>query len=142
MNWKLIIIVLRISLGALFIYGGIQKFIPKAPRPSSVQVEELPEHVVKIKAFIGGMKKTDYFWSFLGIAEIICGLLLISQKFALLGAVMLVPITLNIFLFHLFLEPHERGELALTCLYLLINLSLISYHYKLLKPVFITQKLI
>ena len=78
----------------------------------------------------------------LGTVEILCGILLVSQYLALLGAVMLVPVTLNIFLFHLFLEPHEPGELAMTALYLLGNLLIIGYHYPKLKTTFLNFKLI
>lgn len=134
---KIFIIVLRLSLGLLFVYGGIQKFIPKAARAKSEIASELPDNILKIKAFIGGMKQTGYFWPMLGISEILCGMLLLSQVFALLGAVMLVPVTLNIFLFHLFLERHELGELALTGLYLIANILIIAYERKKLTPIFL-----
>ena len=136
------LIVIQLALGGLFIYGGIQKFIPKPPRPQTEAGKELPPHVIKIKAFIGGMKQTEYFWPMLGTVEILCGLLLVSQYLALLGAVMLVPVTLNIFFFHLFLEPHETGELAMTALYLLGNLLIIAYHFPKLKTTFLNFKTI
>lgn len=141
---KIIVTIIRIALGGLFIYASIQKF--KAPEPKPVaQVttehkevsKDLPDHVVKIKAFIGGMKQTDYFWPFLGVVEILCGILLVSQYLALLGAVILIPLTLNIFFFHLFLEPDEVGELALTLLYLLANLALLAYDFPKLKKAFL-----
>ena len=134
---KISIIIIRLLLGALFVYGGVQKFIPKPPRPAVETAQELPEHVVKIKAFIGGLKQTGYFWPMLGIVEVLCGILLISQYLALLGGVMLIPITLNIFLFHLFLEPHEPVELLLTALYLIGNVWIIAYHYPKLKMTFL-----
>ena len=134
---RIFIITVRVALGGLFVYAGVQKFIPKAPRVQTETNKELPPHVVKIKAFIGGMKQTDYFWPVLGVAEILCGVLLLSQYLALLGAVMLVPITLHIFLFHLFLEPHDVGELAMTGLYLVGNLLIIAYHYPNLKTTFL-----
>lgn len=137
---KISIVIIRLALGLLFVYAGIQKFTPKPPRQSSEVIAELPDHVVKIKAFIGGMKQTDYFWPMLGVAEVLCGMLLLSQVFALLGAVMLVPITLNILLFHAFLETHEVGELALTVLYFLANILVIAYHFKELKPIFLLSK--
>jgi putative oxidoreductase len=137
---KITVIAIRIALGVLFIYAGYQKFIPKE-RPAVSEVQELPDHVVKIKAFIGGMKQTGYFWPFLGIAEIVAGALLLSQVLSLLGAFILFPVTLNIFLFHLFLEPHEPFELFLTGLYLVGNLFIILYEYPKLKPVFITKSL-
>ena len=137
---RIFVFLIRIALGLLFVYGGVQKFIPKPPRSKTEAAAELPGHVVKIKEYIGGMKGTGYFWPVLGVTEIVCGLLLLSQVFALLGAVMLVPVTLHIFLFHLFLEPHERGELLLTALYLLANVALIAYEYPKLKPVFLNLK--
>lgn len=140
MNIKKILIVLRIGLGALFIYGGIQKFIPKPPRLQTEQVTQLPPHVVKIKAYIGGLKQTDYFWPMLGVVELVGGVLLVSQYLSLLGAVLLIPVTFNIFLFHLFLEPHEVGELILTALYLLGNLTLVAWYYPRLKPIFLNFK--
>lgn len=136
---KILILVTRIALGGLFVYAGTQKFIPKPPRSATEQAVELPDHVVKIKAMIGGLKGTNYFWPVLGVAEIICGLLLISQFYALLGAVMLVPLSLNIFFFHLFLEPHDVGELIMTGLYLLANMALLAYDYPKLKMAFLTR---
>ena len=137
---KILLITIRLGLGLLFVYAGIQKFIPKPPpQPTEVSVE-LPDHVVKIKGFIGGLKQTGYFWPMLGVVEITAGALLLSQVLALLGAVLLVPMTLNIFLFHLFLTPHDMGEIALTALYLATNLFLIGYEYPQLKPVFLNIK--
>ena len=134
---KIFIIAVRISLGLLFVYGGVKKFIPKPVRASSAVETKVPDHVVKIRAFIGGMKQTGYFWTFLGISEIVCGLLLLSQALALLGAVMLIPLVLNIFLFHLFLEPHDTVELLLTGLYLLATIFLLGYDYPKLKMTFL-----
>ncbi|TRX58427.1 DoxX family protein [Fulvivirga sp. M361] len=135
---KIAIVVIRFSLGTLFVFGGVQKFVPKSPRQKTEVVQQLPDHVIKIKAFIGGLKQTGYFWPMLGVVEILCGILLVSQYLALLGAIVLLPITINIFLFHLFLEPHEPGELLLTALYLLANVVIISYHYPKLKKTFLT----
>ncbi|MBU2916017.1 MULTISPECIES: DoxX family membrane protein [Reichenbachiella] len=137
---SIIIFVVRIALGVLLVYGGVTKFVPKAPKAeSSVVKQDLPDHVVKIKALIGGMKQSGYFWPFLGVSEILCGLFLISQVFSLMGAVMSVPITLNIFLFHAFLEPHEVGELMMTGLYLGANLCLLAYDYPKLKLIFLSK---
>jgi len=139
-TFKYFIIVLRIALGLLFVYGGVQKFVPK-DRPATTPGTEVPAHVVKIKAFIGGLKQTGYFWPLLGATEILAGLMLISQVLSLLGAVVLLPVNLNIFLFHAFLEPHDTGELAMTSLYLAANLLLIGWAYPKLKPVFLNFQL-
>jgi uncharacterized membrane protein YphA (DoxX/SURF4 family) len=140
--FKIAIVILRMALGGLFTYGGVQKFIPKPARLQTEASVELPPYVVKIKAYIGGLKQTDYFWPMLGIVEIVGGVLLMSQFLALLGAVILVPVTLNIFLFHAFLEPHDTGELLMTSLYLLANLTIIGWYYPSLKPLFLNFKTI
>ena len=141
---KIGVVVIRLALGLLFVYGGIQKFIPK-PKPAQQEAttgqqqvkQELPDNVVKIKAYIGGMKQTGYFWPMLGVAEILCGVFLLSQYLSLLGAVMLVPLTLNIFFFHLFLEGDEIGEVLMTLGYLVANLLLLVYDYPKLKKAFL-----
>ncbi len=115
--FRITIITLRIALGGLFIYGGIQKFVPKSAQP-----------------------QTEYFWSMLGVVELVGGILLISQYLSLLGAVLLLPITFNIFMFHAFLTPHETGEVVMTILYLLVNILIIVWHYPRLKPVFLNFK--
>lgn len=119
------------------IYGGIGKFKGETPRPDKVieQVkngEEIApnETVLVIKNYIFGMKQTGYFWPFLGIMELLAGFLLVSQVFAKIGAFVTFPLTINIFLFHLYLEPHEIGELVLVTALLVANLYLLFAHYR------------
>lgn len=137
------IIGIRLGIGLLFVYAGIQKFKPAEPKPKAdteVQsvAKELPPNVVKIKAYIGGLKQTGYFWPMLGIAEILCGLLLLSQIYALLGAVMLIPLTLNIFLFEVFLGDGDPLELITHGLYFAANIALLIYAWPRLKLAFLT----
>lgn len=139
--FSIFFIVLQLSLGALFVYAGIRKFIPNPARKAATeQSVEVPAHVVQMKAFIGGLKAPAYFWPLLGIVEIIAGLLLISQYFALAGAFLLLPVTLNIFLFHLYLKPEDTPGLLMSALYLAGNLLIILFDYKKLKTVFFTPK--
>lgn len=140
---KYFIIAVRLGLGLLFVYAGIQKFKPQEPQPKpqteqGVVEKPVPEHIVKIRAYIGGLKQTGFFWPMLGIAEVLCGLLLLSQVFALLGAVMLVPLTLNIFLFEVFLGGGDTMEIITHGLYLLGNLLILVHAYPRLKLAFLT----
>ncbi len=142
---KYFIIAVRVSLGLLFVYAGVQKFVKAEPakKPATEQSNELkavPENVVKIRAYIGGLKQTEFFWPMLGIAEILCGVLLLSQVLALLGAVMLVPLTLNIFLFEVFLGGGDVIEIIIHGLYLLGNLLILAYGYPRLKLAFLTTE--
>ena len=141
-------LVLRLLLGGMLVLGGIEKFEKPIPTPTS-QIEQVKSgklttenvKVLKIKNYIFGMKQTNYFWQFLGIIEIAFGLLLISQVFGLLGAIMALPVTINIFLFHVFLEGDEVSELIECGLILAVNIWLIAYEYKRWKGIIFSKQI-
>jgi uncharacterized membrane protein YphA (DoxX/SURF4 family) len=106
--YNYIFIVLRLFLGGFMIYGGIQKFQKPIPEPIEV-VEKAQkftspnqENTLQKVLYINGAKQTGYFWEVLGICELVFGLLLIFQGTGFVGALFLLPITLHIFLFHVF----------------------------------------
>lgn len=128
---NILFIILRLFLGGMMVYGGFQKF--QKPNPAPIEVVEKAE---KFKApekestlqkilYISGAKQTGYFWQVLGICEILFGLLLIAQYTGFVGAVFLLPITFHIFLFHLFLESDEVGELVETGALFAVNIALV-----------------
>ncbi len=127
----IIFIVFRLFLGGMMIYGGIQKFDKPIPSPTEV-VEKAQqfsspakENTLQKILYINGAKQTGYFWQVLGICELLFGMLLLLQGTGFVGALFLLPITLHIFLFHLFLEPDELVELLQTGLLLVINIALV-----------------
>lgn len=135
---NIIFFALSLFLGVMMLLGGYKKF--EKPIPAPIQMIETFEkegftkakeevHVLKIKNYIFGMKQTNYLWQLLGVCEIVLGLMVVSQYMRFTGAVMLVPITLNIFLFHLFLEFDEVGELLETALLFGANIALIAKEY-------------
>lgn len=113
------------------IYGGIQKF--KKPIPTPIEVLEKAnkfsspekESTLQKILYISGSKQTGYFWQVLGMCELLFGFLLILQGTGFIGALFLLPITLHIFLFHLFLEPDDMGELLQTGALFTINIALV-----------------
>lgn len=124
-------VLLRLILGGMMLYGGIQKF--SKPLPEPVQVVETAqkftspekESTLQKVLYISGAKQTGYFWQVLGICELLFGFLLILQGSSLVGALFLLPITLHIFLFHLFLEQDEPAELFQTAGLFAINILLV-----------------
>ncbi len=124
-------ILLSVVLGGMLLYGGIGKFSKENPSPVNVvkkaQKFQEPNQTKTLQKvlYINGMKQTGYLWQFLGVMQIICGLLLISQVFTTFGAIMAFPIVINIFFFHWFLERDEIGELVQTVGLLLINIWLL-----------------
>lgn len=129
-------IILRLFIGGMMIFGGLKKFSAPMPEPTAMVEkikagEDLSQDLTKLKIrnYVFGMKQTNYFWQFLGFVELLVGLLLLSQIFGFLGAVLAMPLTVNIFLFHLFLEPHEIGELIEVAGLLVANIWLIAVAY-------------
>ncbi|MEO0527151.1 MAG: DoxX family membrane protein [Bacteroidota bacterium] len=127
----ILLIILRLFLGGFMVYGGIQKFQKPIPSPLEVvaKAEKFKEpgkqNTLQKILYINGAKQTGYFWQVLGICEILFGLLLLVQYTGFIGAVFLLPITLHIFLFHLFLESDEVSELLETVGFLVVNILLV-----------------
>lgn len=128
----LLFIALRLILGGMMFYGGIQKFQKHNPTPVEV-VEKASkftatdqESTLQKILYISGAKQTGYFWQLLGVCELLFGLLLIFQGTGFIGAIFLLPITLHIFLFHLFLETDEVGELIQTAGLFGVNILLVA----------------
>ena len=134
MNIKsILIIVLQLFLGGMMIYGSISKFETPFAEPQEVvdkaqkYLAQDQEHISKLVLYVSGMKQTGYFWLVLGICELIFGLLVIWKKTSLIGGLFLLPITLNILLFHIFLEPDEIGELLMSAGLFLANILVVIY---------------
>ena len=127
------LIVLRLFLGGVMIAGGIGKFLKPLPSPTEIlqkaESYTSPNDTQTLQKilYISGSKQTGYFWELLGVCEFLFGLLLVIQGTGFVGALLLLPITLNIFLFHLFLEPEEVGELFQWVLFLIINIVLVLH---------------
>ena len=124
-------IIFRLFLGGFMIYGGVQKFENQNPTPIEVvdKAENFKspekESTLQKILYISGAKQTGYFWQVLGICELLFGFLLILQGTGFIGALFLLPITLHIFLFHIFLEPEEISELIQTGALFGINIALV-----------------
>ncbi|SDG46520.1 hypothetical protein [Psychroflexus sediminis] len=130
------IIALQFFLGGMMIYGSVSKFETPFAEPQEVvdkaqnYLDQDLEHVSKLVLYVSGMKQTGYFWLVLGLCELIFGLLVLWKKTSLIGGLSLLPITLNILLFHIFLEPDEIDELVLTSGLFLANIILVLYRSK------------
>ena len=95
MNPK-VVMVARIILGLIFAVFGLNKLIGFLDMPP-------PEGAAG--AFMGALFATGYFFPFLGIVESVCGILLLIGKYTRLAAIVLMPVTINIVLFHVSLAP-------------------------------------
>lgn len=89
--------VARILLGLVFFAAGLTGLLNLVPPPP-----DLPE---RLQTFNNGMMASGYLMPFIKGTETLCGLLLLSGRFVPLALVALAPISINIFLVHLFLAP-------------------------------------
>jgi hypothetical protein len=88
--------VLRILLGLMFTVFGANKLISFLPPP------EFGEAAMN---FFGALATSGYFFITLGLIETASGVLLLINRYVGLALAMLAPITINVFLFHIFLAP-------------------------------------
>lgn len=110
----------RILLGLLFTAAGLAGLIGAEP-PADVPV--------KLQNFQAALQATGYFLPFLKLTETICGLLILTGVYARIGLVVLAPISVNIFLVHLFLTPGIEN-LVLPVVIVILHVTAASAYWK------------
>ncbi|MCA9478225.1 MAG: DoxX family membrane protein [Nanoarchaeota archaeon] len=100
-NNKKLVLVLRLLLGAILVVFGLNGFFGFLPSlgPMSAAAGN----------FFGAIAATGYFLPVLKSFEILIGLMFLFNRAVPLATLMLVPISLNITLFHLALAPAAGG---------------------------------
>jgi uncharacterized membrane protein YphA (DoxX/SURF4 family) len=127
---KITFIVLRLFLGGVMISAGAGKFFKPISNVTEVvkkiNDENISSNTMTLQKvlYIGGLKQTGYFWEVVAFCELLFGIFLIFYRSYFLGSLFLLPITLHIFFFHLFLEPDEVGELVYCGLLFAVNVAL------------------
>ncbi len=118
--------ILRIILGLGLIFFGLSKLI---------QFNFMPTHIYTGDAavFIDSLSNTGYILKFIGIIEIFIGLLLIFNKWVPFALILLAPISLNILMFHLFMDT---PGLIVAIVIIVLNIMLIYKHWKTYRPLF------
>ncbi|MDX2064085.1 MAG: hypothetical protein SFY70_13590 [Bacteroidia bacterium] len=110
-----------VLLGLGMVVFGLAKLVPILPEPDTAAFSA--GHL----AFMSAAAASGYFLQFIGAAEFVGGLLLLSRRFEALGALVLAPISANIVVFHLALAPATTGPgavvLLLNVVILLLNTS-------------------
>ena len=107
-------LIARLLLGLIFLVFGLNgflNFIPMGPMPTGLAGQ-----------FIGALVLSHYFWVVAAL-QIAGGVLLLVNRYVPLGLVLLGPVIVNIFLYHLFLLPTGMAMAVLV-----IALWLIVYY--------------
>jgi putative oxidoreductase len=94
MNKAMIVSALpRLLLGLLAAYGGVLHFT------MDVSVWK--------SSFLSSLAQTGYLWQIIGVLNFAGGVSLILNRYTILALLLLLPITFNIFLFHIFFFTTE-----------------------------------
>jgi putative oxidoreductase len=97
---KTALLIARVVLGLIFVVFGLMFFFPKVVPMTP------PAMSPAASAFAGGLYGSGYFLQYLKCIEIISGLFLLLNRFTAFFLLVLLPITVNIFLFHAILAPY------------------------------------
>lgn len=93
---RIAVIIVRVLLGLMFLFASVSYFL---------NLFEAPPMEGDVKKFNEGMAASGYLFQLVKAIELICGLAFLTGFFVPLAAVVILPITVNIFLFHAFLGP-------------------------------------
>lgn len=118
--------IVRIVLGLILIVFGANKIYSFIPLPQP------PEAAAN---FMNSLADTGYILTVVAIFEIIIGLMLILRLWVPFVLLLLVPLSLNILLFHLFMDIPAIGTALLV---VVLNGILLYKHRQKYTPLFIS----
>jgi len=93
---KIATLIVRLLVGGLMLFASLSYFF---------KFGEQPAPVGDMKTVMEGFMASKYILPLAKSVELIAGLTIITGKFMKIGAVILVPVTLNILLINVFLMP-------------------------------------
>ncbi|MCC8424245.1 DoxX family membrane protein [Mucilaginibacter sp. UR6-11] len=122
---KIAVLIARILLGLIFVVFGLNfffPFMPKQPMPTGAA-----------GAFAGGLWGSGYFFQYLKVIEIVSGLFLLLNRYTAFFLLALLPISVNIFLYHAILLP---AGIPVGAVVIVLNIFLCIGYIKYYKSVF------
>lgn len=124
---QIFIIYLRYLIGFAFIFASLIKI--QGLRFTTESGAENP--INSAWHFFETLYESGLYWRFLGFAQLITGTLLVTQRFAKLGAVLFLPVIANIFV--ITISYDFRGTPIITGLMLISTLLLLYWDWDSLK---------
>jgi putative oxidoreductase len=123
---KIATIVVRVLMGALLVFASVTYFFDLMPQPTQTGA---------IATVMGGFAASKYIFPLSKAIELLSGISFLSGKYMRLFNLVLLPITVNIFLIHVFLEP--LSELPMALFLLLGNVFFIYKNWDSYKQIFV-----
>ena len=113
----------RIVLGLILLAFGLNKFLQFMPMP------EMPEAA---GALMGAFMEAGYIMPMIAIVEVVIGIMLLAGFFVPRALLLLVPLSVNIILFHVFLDP---AGMAAGLIVFVLNVYLLFTYLDRYKPI-------
>ncbi|HVJ07293.1 MAG TPA: hypothetical protein VM554_02840 [Acidisarcina sp.] len=124
---KIAAMVARLLLGLIFLVFGLNAFlhfIPMGPMPSGPAAQ-----------FVGALAQSHYM-PIVAVIQIVTSLLLLVNRYVPLALVLLGPVIVNIFFFHLLMEP---SGLPLGILVVVLWCVVAIYHRQAFSGIFVQR---
>ncbi len=115
----------RIMLAIAFLPSGLTKLLGN--RFTSISTDH------PVGFFFEALYQTGWYWNFLGFMQLLVAFLLLIPRFSFLGAILYLPIIINIFL--MVTSMHFTGTPIVTGLMLLGNVYLLMWDFDKLKRI-------
>ena len=96
---KKVVMGIRLLLGLIFVAGGVGGFLTMNGFIAAPPPELPPKALVLMNALV-----ETGLWNLVKLTEVVCALLLLSNRYVPLAITILAPIVVNISFFHLFLD--------------------------------------
>lgn len=127
---QIAVIYTRYLIGGAFVFASLIKI--KGQRFTNVQGAGSPFH--SPEHFFETLYQSGLYWQFLGIMQLVAGMLLMTQRYALLGALLFLPIIANVFVITI---SYEFGYTdVITGAMLLATVGLLVWDWNRLRVVF------
>lgn len=120
---QLFIIYTRYLIGAAFVFASVVKLQGKR----FTSIDGINEPINSAWHMFETLYQSGLWWKFLGLGQIIAGFLLMTQRYAKLGALMFLPVISNVFV--ITLSYDFRGTPVITGSMLLANIILVLWDW-------------
>ncbi len=124
---QIFIIYTRYLIGGAFVFASIIKI--KGKRFTTYSQEDAP--IGSAMHFFEVLYQTGLYWQFIGWGQLLAGFLLMTQRYAKLGALVNFPILLNVFVITISMD--FGGTPVITGLMVAGNVLLLIWHWGELK---------
>lgn len=118
---NIFVIYLRYLIGGAFVFSSIPKIAGERFTTANGEFEPINSW----NHFFEALYRSGMYWEFLGWVQLLAGLLLMTQLYSTLAAIIFLPVILNIFVITVSL--HFHGTPFITGLMLLANVFLLLW---------------